>query len=94
MYNNIGLSRGTASLLIFGAYAEAGMPPLEIIRAATVNAAELLGMSRDIGALERGKYADIIAVSGDPLRDVLELQRARFVMKGGRVIRNDRQPGP
>ena len=94
MYNDIGLSRGAASLLILGAYAEAGMPPIEIIRASTSNAAELLGMAKDVGALERGKYADIIAVAGDPLRDALVLQHVRFVMKGGRVVRNDGPAAP
>jgi imidazolonepropionase-like amidohydrolase len=92
MYNDIGMSRGSASLLILGGYAEAGMPPIEIIRAATINAAELLGRERDLGSIERGKYADLIAVPGDPLQDALVLQRARFVMKGGRVIRNDASP--
>ena len=89
MYNAIGPSRGATSLLILGAYAEAGMSPIEIVRAATINAAELLGRARDVGSVERGKYADMIAVPGDPLRDALVLQRARFVMKGGRVVRND-----
>lgn len=89
MYNDVGLSRGAASLLILGGYAEAGMTPIEIVRAATVNAAELLGRARDVGTLERGKYADLIAVPGDPLLDALVLQRVRFVMKGGRVIKND-----
>ena len=65
------------------------MSPIEIVRAATINAAELLGRARDVGSVERGKYADMIAVPGDPLRDALVLQRARFVMKGERVIRND-----
>ena len=94
MYNNIGLSRGAASLLILGGYAEAGMAPLEIIRASTLNAAELLGMAKDVGTLEGGKYADIIAVAGDPLRDAMVLQHARFVMKGGRVVRNDGPAAP
>lgn len=89
MYNDIGMSRGSASLLILGAYAEAGMSPIEIVRSATINAAELLGRARDVGSIERGKYADLIAVPGDPLRDALELQHVRFVMKGGRVIRNE-----
>ena len=65
------------------------MSPIEIVRAATINAAELLGRARDVGSVERGKYADMIAVPRDPLRDALVPQRARFVMKGGRVIRND-----
>jgi len=84
-----GLTRGQASLLIFDAYAEAGMPLLEIIRAATVNASELLGLPNDIGTLEAGKFADIIAVPDDPLADITALQRVQFVMKGGSVVRND-----
>jgi imidazolonepropionase-like amidohydrolase len=94
MYNDIGLSRGAASLLVLGGYAEAGMSPIEIIRAATINAADLLGRARDVGTLERGKYADLVAVPGDPLRDALLLQKARFVMKGGSVIRSDVPAGP
>ena len=66
-----------------------GFGALEAIRSATTTAAELLGMSDDIGTLEAGKYADLIAVDGDPLDDVTALVRVRFVMKGGRVIRRD-----
>ncbi len=55
MYNDIGMSRGAASLLIIGAYAEAGMPLIEIVRAMTINAAELLGRAADVGSVERGK---------------------------------------
>jgi len=65
------------------------MTPADVIRAATVNAAESLGWSERIGVLEAGKLADIIAVSGDPLADVTELERVQFVMKGGEVVRND-----
>jgi imidazolonepropionase-like amidohydrolase len=67
----------------------AGLPPLDAIRAATSGAAELLGLQEHVGTLEKGRYGDLIAVSGDPLADVTELQRVRFVMKGGQVIRND-----
>ena len=84
------LSRGQASLLIFEAYAEAGMTPMEIIQAATRNGAELLGMADKIGTLEAGKLADIIAVPGDPLKDVKALERANFVMKGGVVVKNEK----
>ena len=62
---------------------EHGMPAAEAIRAATVNAADLLGLSAEVGTLEPGKRADLIAVEGDPLRDVSVLQRVTFVMKDG-----------
>ena len=63
-----------------------GMPPLEAIRAATINAAELLSWQDKVGALEPGHYADVIAVDGDPLADITLLQHVRFVMKGGGVV--------
>jgi imidazolonepropionase-like amidohydrolase len=71
-----------------------GLPATEAIRAATVNAAELLGRSEDVGSIEKGKFADLIAVSGDPLADITELERVRFVMKGGTVVRNDFERKP
>lgn len=67
-----------------------GMPPMAAIQAATVNAADLLGVSQDVGTLEPGKAADIIAVSGDPLSDVTVLKSVRFVMKGGQVAKDER----
>ena len=54
----------------------------------TINA-EVLGWQDRIGSIDKGKYADLIAVSGNPLTDITELQRVRFVMKGGKVIRSD-----
>jgi imidazolonepropionase-like amidohydrolase len=83
------MNRGQASLEMLTAYAEEGMTPMEIIHAATSNAAELLGWQDRIGTLEKGKLADIIAVPGDPLKDVGSLQHAKFVMKGGVVIKNE-----
>ncbi|RTQ45245.1 amidohydrolase family protein [Hymenobacter gummosus] len=68
---------------------EAGMPPLEALRAATLNAAELLGQTDNLGALEPGKLADVVAVDGDPLQDVGALLRVRFVMKQGAVYRQE-----
>jgi imidazolonepropionase-like amidohydrolase len=83
-----GMTRGQASLLVYEAYAEAGMTPMEIIHAATRNAAELLGMQDRIGTLEPEKLADIISVPGDPLKDVRALEHVKFVMKGGAVVLN------
>jgi imidazolonepropionase-like amidohydrolase len=89
-YAKPGMTRGQTSLLIFRAYSEAGMTPLEIIRAATINGADLLAGERALfGTIEKGKFADLIAVAGDPLKDITELEHVRFVMKGGKVIRNE-----
>jgi imidazolonepropionase-like amidohydrolase len=66
-----------------------GMTPAQAIQSATTVAAEMMGWQDRIGSIEKGKFADIIAVSGDPLQDITELERVNFVMKGGQVIRND-----
>ena len=66
-----------------------GMTPMQAIQTATMAAADLLERPNDLGSIEAGKYADIIAVSGDPLRNISELEHVRFVMKGGEVYRND-----
>jgi len=71
----------------FALLVSAGMTPMDAIRSATVNAAELLNAKADVGSLQTGRYADIIAVSGNPLSDVTELERVRFVMKGGSVVK-------
>ena len=65
-----------------------GMTPAQAIRAATLNAAELLGMQNDIGSVAPGKYADIVAVKGDPLSDISLLQKIDFVMKGGEIYKS------
>jgi len=66
---------------------DAGMPPIEAIRAATVNAADLLGESSSLGSLEEGNYADVIAVKGDPLENIELLESVAFVMKDGKIYR-------
>jgi imidazolonepropionase-like amidohydrolase len=66
-----------------------GMSTLAAIRAATIDAAELMSWSDRVGAIEPGKFADIIAVNGNPLDDITELEHVKFVMKGGVVVRND-----
>lgn len=70
-------------------YVDAGMTPLAALRAAMVSPARMLGVERDLGGLAPGKYADIIAVSADPLIDIHALRTLGFVMKGGVVVRND-----
>ncbi len=72
----------------FATMVEWGMTPLQAIRSATVNAAEALGRSQDVGAIEVGRYGDLIAVKGDPLTDVKLLRSVSFVMKGGEIIKN------
>ncbi|HEV2522429.1 MAG TPA: amidohydrolase family protein [Candidatus Acidoferrales bacterium] len=66
-----------------------GMTPAAAIQSATMVDAEMMGWQDRIGSLEKGKFADIVAVSGDPLKDITELERMKFVMKGGKVYRND-----
>ncbi|HKD00997.1 MAG TPA: amidohydrolase family protein [Terriglobales bacterium] len=70
-------------------YVRLGMTPLQAIQTATLNDADLLGWSDKVGTLEAGKFADLIAVDGDPLQDITTLQRVKFVMKGGAVVRNE-----
>jgi imidazolonepropionase-like amidohydrolase len=63
------------------------VPPGEAILMATKHAADLLGAADRVGSVQAGRFADLIAVAGDPTRDVTELERVRFVMKGGQVVR-------
>ena len=73
----------------FAYLVEYGMSPSQAIQAATTVAAEMMGWQDRIGSIEKGKFADIIAVSGDPLKDITELERVKFVMKGGQIVRDD-----
>jgi imidazolonepropionase-like amidohydrolase len=73
----------------FAVMVKLGLTPLQAIQAATVNAADLLGWQGKVGSLEPGAWADIVAVEGDPLKDVTTLEHVKFVMKGGEVVRNE-----
>jgi imidazolonepropionase-like amidohydrolase len=73
----------------FAKMVEWGMKPIDAIQASTINAADLMGWSEKVGSLEKGRYADLIAVEGNPLSDVKLLENVKFVMKGGIVARND-----
>jgi imidazolonepropionase-like amidohydrolase len=84
-----GKTRGQASATMFSNLRDANMPALAIVRAVTINAAQMLGLQDRVGAIEAGKFADLVAVTGDPLADVTELERVLFVMKDGHVIKND-----
>jgi len=72
----------------FAVYVKLGMTPLQAIQTATINDADLLGWSDKVGTIEPGKWADIVAVDGNPLADVTTLERVKFVMKGGEVVKN------
>jgi imidazolonepropionase-like amidohydrolase len=84
-----GKTRGQSSTATFVNLRQAGVPALDVIRAVTVNAAEMLGWQDKIGSIEPGKFADLVAVSGDPVTDITELEHVRFVMKNGEVVKND-----
>jgi imidazolonepropionase-like amidohydrolase len=73
----------------FAVMVKLGLSPLQAIQAATINAADLLGWAGQVGSLEPGAWADVVAVDGDPLKDVTTLERVKFVMKGGEVVKNE-----
>jgi len=77
----------------FAVMVKLGMTPAAAIKAATLNAAELLGWSDRVGSLEPGKFADLIAVDGDPLHEVAVLENVKFVMKGGFVVKDEGESG-
>ncbi len=74
----------------FAELVKLGMTPMQAIQAGTKLNAELLNKDKEIGTIEAGKFADIIAVKGDPLKDLSELQRVKFVMIGGKVVKNEK----
>jgi imidazolonepropionase-like amidohydrolase len=87
-----GLSRGEASLRTLHAYRAAGFTTWQILRAATINASELLGLSTETGAVESGRLADIVAAPGDVLADPSLLDHVSFVMKAGKVVIRGPEP--
>jgi imidazolonepropionase-like amidohydrolase len=80
---------GTQALDFEALVKRAGMTTARAIQAGTTINAEVMGWKDQVGSIDKGKYADLVAVSGDPLADITELQRVKFVMKGGKVVRND-----
>ena len=82
-------AHGTRALDCAQLVTRAGLSPARAIQGGTIINAEAIGWSDRIGSIDKGKYADIVAVSGDPLSDITELQRVKFVMKGGKIIRNE-----
>ena len=84
---------GTQALEFESLVKRSGMTPARAIQAGTLVNAEAMGWQGQIGSITAGKFADLVAVSGDPIADITELQRVKFVMKGGKVIRNDLTEG-
>jgi imidazolonepropionase-like amidohydrolase len=82
-------AHGTQALDFEAMVEHGGMSAARVLQSGTMTNAEALGWQDLIGSIDKGKYADLIAVSGDPLADITELQRVKFVMKGGRIIRDD-----
>lgn len=91
-YIDLGMPQGDAAKHNLFAYAEAGMPPLGVLQAATFNASRLLGLEGKIGVIKPKAFADIIAVDGDPATDIHALERVRFVMKQGTVYLDKLSP--
>jgi imidazolonepropionase-like amidohydrolase len=85
----VGTTYGQAALRDLQALHDEGMPNIDVIGSATMNGAELMGWSDLVGEIAVGKYADLIALSADPLQDITSLQHVRFVMKGAAVIRSE-----
>ena len=82
-------AHGTQALEFEALVKRAGVTPARAIQAGTMTNAEAMGWQDQIGSIDKGKFADLIAVSGDPLADITELQRVKFVMKGGKIIRDE-----
>ena len=86
-------AHGTQGLEFVALVKQGGMTPAGALQAGTINAAEMMQWQDHVGSITKGKFADIVAVSGDPIKDISETQRVKFVMKGGEIFRNDLTPG-
>jgi imidazolonepropionase-like amidohydrolase len=82
-------AHGTQALEFVALVKLAGLTPAQAMQSGTIVNAEVLGWKDQLGSVETGKFADLVAVAGDPLSDITELQRVKFVMKGGKVVRNE-----
>ena len=82
-------AHGTQALDFEAMVKHGGLTPTRVLQSGTMINAEALGWQDQIGSIEKGKYADLIAVSGDPVADITELQRVKFVMKGGEIIKDE-----
>jgi imidazolonepropionase-like amidohydrolase len=76
----------------FGALVQGGLSTLGTLQAATINAATMLGKDQDVGTLDAGRYADVIAVQGDPLKDITVMENVTFVMQGGKILKDPAHP--
>ncbi len=94
LYETGNRTRGEMALTILDSWKDAGVPPLETLRAMTANAAKLLGVENERGAVAAGLAADLIAVPGNPLKDIFALKQVEFVMKNGKVIKTPQQESP
>jgi imidazolonepropionase-like amidohydrolase len=92
-YQYDGKTRGQVAAGMYNTYATSGMSTIEVLRAATIDAADLIDTTQSVGAIEAGRMADIIAVNGDLLKDITNLERVEFVMKAGQVIKDNIRPG-
>jgi imidazolonepropionase-like amidohydrolase len=86
-------AHGTQGIEFVALVKQGGMTPAGALQAGTINGAELLQWQKHVGSITKGKFADIVAVPGDPLKDISETRRVRFVMKGGEIFRNDLAAG-
>jgi imidazolonepropionase-like amidohydrolase len=91
--NGAELAEGTNTLEFTGLVKIGGMTPAQALQAGTISAATEMRWQNDIGSITQGKFADIVAVSGDPTSDISETERVKFVMKGGEILRSDFSPG-
>jgi imidazolonepropionase-like amidohydrolase len=86
-------AHGTQGLEFVALVKQGGMTPAGALQAGTINAAEMMQWKDHVGSITKGKFADLVAVSGDPIKDISETQRVKFVMKGGEIFRNEFTPG-